>query len=57
MRVCECVKEEEEWEVGRNNNCAISLQSLSNILDEVQVSPGGSYRGCLEGVGGGGGGG
>jgi sorting nexin-5/6/32 len=36
VTVCECVKEEGEWEVGRNDACAISLTSLSNVLNEHQ---------------------
>ena len=37
--VGEVVKEEGEWEVGRNNLCALSLSSLANILTELQVRP------------------
>ena len=37
--VGEVVKEEGEWEVGRNNSCALSLSSLANILTELQVGP------------------
>ena len=36
-RVGEVVMEEGEWEVGRNNSCALSLSSLANILTELQV--------------------
>ena len=37
--VGEVVKEEGEWEVGRNNLCALSLSSLANILTELQARP------------------
>lgn len=34
----DCVKEWSEWEVGRSDSCALSLVSLSNILDDHQVT-------------------
>lgn len=38
VRVRDCVKEWSEWEVGRSDSCALSLVSLSNILDDHQVT-------------------
>lgn len=37
MMVGECVRVEGDWEVGRNDACALALATLYNVLNEHQV--------------------